>query len=152
MASKQEKRREGIDFFLQERADIVGLKPEKGESTDNFRRRVAGALRSSGHIIEAHEALPGKLYDDSEQGPLGPMSGIIGFVAQQMQGISYSSQPERQVEDDVAAGALMRAGEDPTEAALRSIFGTLGVEAGMDFITGTQGKVKGDQDQKKLKR
>lgn len=58
-----------IDSFLQERANIVDLKKNQGESVSAYRSRVAGALRANGHIIEAHEALSGKLYVDPDGDP-----------------------------------------------------------------------------------
>src|SRR3989344_8505546 len=125
-----------VDFFLQERADMVRLKINPNESVSDFRHRVAGALRGSGHIIEAHEALSGKLYDDPDQGPTGPMTGIFGAVFQTMQGKSYSTDPEQKVGDDIAAGVLAQRGEDPTRSALASIFSLLGPEAGIDLING----------------
>ena len=130
------------DFFLQERANIVGLKRDKDESVSAFRSRVAGALRAKGHIIEAHEALSGKLYDDPEQGPLGPITGIFGAVAQAMQDKSYSKDPEQKVGDDLAVGALVRAGEDPTKAMFASLLSLHGPEASMDVINGLTGQKK----------
>jgi len=71
------------------------------------------------------------------------MAGIIGAVAQAMQGRNYSpGDPERQIGDDLAVGVIVRAGEDPAKAAIRKIFGVLGPEAGMDFLDATQGNGK----------
>ena len=63
-----------------------------------------------------------------------------------MRGRDYSPHdPERQIGDDIAAGVVASAGEDPTKRALRSIFEALGPEAGMDFINDTRG---GDKPKK----
>lgn len=124
------------DFFLQERADIVGLKRNQRESVSGYRSRVAGALRADGHIIEAHEALSGKLYDDPEQGPMGPMAGIIGAVAQAMRGKDYSTDPEQKVGDDLATGVLVQHGRDRGDGAITAIFSLLGPEVGIDIIEG----------------
>ena len=60
-----------------EYAGHLGLSQKEGESDDAFKSRVAGELRSRGQIIEAHEAHSGRRYDDPEQGPTGPMAGIL---------------------------------------------------------------------------
>lgn len=41
-----------VDFFLQERADMVGLKIESGEALANYRSRVAGALRAKDILLK----------------------------------------------------------------------------------------------------
>lgn len=87
-----------------QRAKEFELAPQgENESDQSFRERVAGELRDQGHLMEAHEAYNNCLYDD----PNGnAMTGIIGAIAQQMQGINYGSAGNRQIGDDIAAGEL----------------------------------------------
>ena len=126
-----------------EYAGYLGLTQNEGEGDDAFKSRVTGELRAQGQIIEAHEAYSGRRYDDPDQGPTGPMTGIFGAVAQAMQGREYSPHdPERQIGDDIAAGVVSRAGKDHTKRALGAIFDDLGPEAGMDFINATGGENK----------
>lgn len=136
MKNEKPPEQQETDLFLQERANMVGVARNKRESMTAFRRRVVGTLRTRGHLIEAYEALSGKLYDDPEQGPMGPMAGILGAVAQRMQGISYSSDPEQKMGDDLAAGVLVSRGEDSSKSALAAIFSLLGPKTGMDVIDG----------------
>ena len=129
--------------LAREYAGYYGVTQHEGENDDAFRSRVAGELRKKGNIIEAHEAYSGRRYDDPEQGPTGPMAGIFGAVAQAMQGREYSPHDrERQIGDDIAAGVVAQAGEDPAKAALRAIFDALGPGAGMDLIEGMRGSDK----------
>jgi len=82
----------------------------ESESDRDFRGRVSGALRDMGHIIEAHEAFQDARHEDSDR----VMTGIIGAVAQAMQGVSYGSKGERQIDDDFATGIVSQAPkEDP---------------------------------------
>lgn len=132
--------------LAREYAGYYGVTQREGENDDAFRSRVSGELRRQGSIIEAHEAYSGKRWDAEDQGATGPMAGIFGAVAQAMQGRDYSpNDPERQIGDDIAAGVVARAGEDPTRAALRAIFDALGPGAGMDLIEGVRG---GDKPKK----
>ncbi|KKQ77225.1 MAG: hypothetical protein UT00_C0017G0012 [Parcubacteria group bacterium GW2011_GWA1_38_7] len=118
-----------------EYAGYYGIGMNEGETEDAFKSRVAGTLRERGSIIEAHEAFSGKRWDAEDQGATGPMSGILGAVAQTMQGREYSPRdPERQIGDDIAAGVYVKQGEDPVKSALAAIFDTLGAEAGMSLI------------------
>lgn len=118
-------------------AEYLGVKIGENESQDSFKSRVAGILRQKGSIIEAHEVYSGRRFDDPDQGPTGPMTGILGAVAQALQDKNYSpNDPERQIGDDIASGVIVKAPEDPTKALLKSIFDLLGPEAGMDLLTG----------------
>lgn len=69
------------------------------------------------------------------------MTGILGAVAQMMQGKSYSSDPERKIGDDIASGVIVQ-NEDHTKSALSAIFSLLGPETGMDIINGLTAKPK----------
>ena len=89
-----------------QRAQEFDIPPQSdGESDMAFRTRVSGALRAAGHIIEAHEAYRDALYNDPDS---GCMDGIIGAVAQIMQGVDYHSDGEHQVGDDIAAGLYVQ--------------------------------------------
>lgn len=69
------------------RAAEYGLPAQsEGETDGDFRRRVAGTIREQHPeaVVEAHEALSNRLYNDrSEDGnPFSdPMMGIIGDIA-----------------------------------------------------------------------
>ena len=76
----------------------------EGEADGTFRSRVAGKLRDMGKIIEAHEAQQDARYDDNED----VMTGIMGAMAQAMQGRDYGHRGESQVGDDIAAGTFVR--------------------------------------------
>jgi len=69
-----------------QRGREFGIHRNKDESPDNYRLRVVGELRARGNFIEAHEAYSGRLYDDPEQGPTGPMAGISGALVQALYG------------------------------------------------------------------
>lgn len=108
---------------------------QEDESDSAYRSRVAGELRRQGHIIEAHEAFSGRRYDDPEQGPSGAMTGIFGAVVQKLQGTEYSpDDPERQIGDDIAVGAVVRYKDNNRDSALSSLFDILGPSDGMDFL------------------
>lgn len=88
-----------------EYAQYYGIASQgEGEADMVFRNRVSGALRDMGHIIEAHEAWQDKLYDQSDD----VMTGVIGAVAQVLQGVDYGSRGASQVGDDIAAGAIVQ--------------------------------------------
>lgn len=92
-----------IDITRQ-RAQEFDIEPQgKDESDGDFRHRVSGAIRDQGHVIEAHEAYQGALYDESDQ----VMTGIFGAVAQTLYG-DYGSHGSSQVGDDIAAGTVMQ--------------------------------------------
>ena len=64
----------------------------EGESDAAFKSRVSGALRAQGRLIEAHEAYQNERYEESDD----VMTGILGAVAQAMQGIDYGGGDGRQ--------------------------------------------------------
>ncbi len=110
------------------------------ESDSDYRRKVAGELRTRGNLIEAHEALSGRRYDDPNQGPLVPMTGLMGAMAKTLQGIEhFPNDPERQVENDVDAGIIIR-NEDGSAEYIRTVFNTFGPDAGMDILDALSGK------------
>ena len=76
----------------------------EGEPDGAFRSRVAGALRDMGKIIEAHEAQQDARYEDSED----VQTGIMGAMAQVMQGRDYGQRGAGQVGNDIAAGTFVR--------------------------------------------
>lgn len=103
---QQKKKQESVtkNWVTAERAKEFGLPPQgRKESESAFRARISGALRDNGHIIEAHEAATGKLYDDENE---IAMSGITGALAQKMQGVNYRQSGSNQVGTDVAAGCV----------------------------------------------
>ena len=92
----------GVEYTAQ-LADWHRVAPQaEGENESAFKHRVSAELRAQGHMIEAHEAFNNCRYDDPEDS--GPMTGILGGVAQAMQGNPYHSGKESQVGDDIAAG------------------------------------------------
>lgn len=99
-----------------QRAREFNLPPQQeNEDEMSFRRRVSGALRDQGNIIEAHEAFNNELYDQSTDA----MTGIIGALAQVSQDVDFGSKGDRQVDDDFAAGVVVQAPkEDPSMALL----------------------------------
>ena len=111
------------------------IEKQKDESDNEYRSRVAEVLRKQGKIIEAHEAFSGRRYDDPEQGPTGPMTGIFGAIAQTTQGREYSPHDsDRRIGDDIAAGVCVQDRDDSTAKALGEIFSLLGPSAGMDLL------------------
>lgn len=69
-----------------------------------FHHRVAGELRDMGKIIEAHEAQRDERIEQSDD----VMSGVMGAVAQVLQGVNYRVSGEQQVGCDIAAGAIVQ--------------------------------------------
>lgn len=114
----------------------------KKESDYDYKSRVAGELRSQGHLIEAHEASSGRRYDDPEQSNInGPMTGIFGALAKALKGVEYSpNDPERQIGDDICAGILVQ--HQRKDDGLENIFKVFGVEGGMDIIEALSGRNK----------
>ena len=91
-----------------EYAQYYKIDPQGPRETDDaFKSRVAGKLREMGHLIEAHEAFQDERYEESGD----VMTGIIGAVAQAMQGVDYGHKQdgERQIGDDFAAGVVVQA-------------------------------------------
>lgn len=116
----------GADYKIERRKD---------EPDDKYRIRVAGELRSQGYLIEAHEAFSGRRYDDPVQGPTETMVGIFGAVAQAFQNRAYSPHDlEQQMDNDIAAGVIVRSGKDQAASNIKTIFGLLGPSAGMDLL------------------
>ena len=73
------------------------------ESGNDFRGRVAGELRAKNELIYANEAY----YDKRIEYTGGDvMTGVVGAVAQALQGIDYGSKGARQLDDDFAAGVI----------------------------------------------
>lgn len=106
----------------------------EGEADEAYRNRVAGELRRQGKIIEAHEVASGRRWDDPEQGLGGPMTGIVGAMAQIMNGNEYSPHdPQRQIGDDIAAG-IVATHRDHSGEAIAALFDAVGPEIGMDVI------------------
>lgn len=93
-----------LDFKLSPQGD--------NESDSSFRHRVAGELRNMGHVIEAHEAQQNRRYDDPEAGT-SVVDGVMGAMAQALQGVDYRVRGEQQVGCDIAAGMLVRHGKSP---------------------------------------
>lgn len=92
---------------VREHAKYYGITEQaEGETDAEFRGRVAGVLRDQGHIIEAHEIFTGRRYD-AEDGQ-DVVTGIMGALAQAMQGVDYHSTGERRLGDDFAAGTLIQ--------------------------------------------
>lgn len=116
-------------------ADDLDMTPLDGEGEARFRERVAGALRSRGQIIEAHELLAGCRFDDEEHGDrvitgiAGALAGALGMGPPPRLG-----DPERQLGDDIAVGTLALAPPDPTRAAMGAMFDLLGPGAAMDVL------------------
>ena len=92
-----------------EYASQFGIDPQRdGESNDAFKSRVAGELRNMGEIVYAHEAATDAYYDQSDDA----MTGIIGAVAQAMQGKDYHVSGRTQVDTDFAAGKVVQKPKD----------------------------------------
>jgi hypothetical protein len=78
---------------------------KEGELDRDYRNRVAGALRDKGLLIEAHELHSGKRWDAEGS---DVMTGVIGALAQKLQGVDYGSSGYRQIGDDIAAGTIVQ--------------------------------------------
>jgi len=91
-----------------QRAQEFDIEPQRtDEHAQAFRERVSGILRAQGHIIEAHEALRNRLYDDDPDGDI--MEGITGALAMMMSGKHYNPRSgSDQVGDDIAVGSIVR--------------------------------------------
>jgi hypothetical protein len=83
--------------------------PDQGptESEYDFRHCIAGSLRDMGKLIEAHEAQNDCRYD-SENGGENVITGVMGALAQAMQGTDYHVSGSNQVGCDIAAGHIVR--------------------------------------------
>jgi len=127
---------EGFDVNARARqyGEYYKIAQRKGESDGSYRLRVAAELRQQGKIVEAHEAMSGRSYDDPAQGDLGPMAGIAGAMVQALRGRELSPHdPERQLGDDCATGFLAL-NPSGTDSALEAIFKSVGPGTGMDLI------------------
>jgi len=88
-----------------EYAKYYGIKEQQpDESDDTFRHRVAGELRDMGKLVEAHEAQRDERIEQSDD----VMSGVMGAVAQALQGVDYGVTGEQQVGCDIAAGGIVQ--------------------------------------------
>jgi len=89
-------------------SEYYGYPPQKeGESDENFKARIGGALRDDGHVIEAHELHRGKLFDDPD-GDDDVITGVTGALAQAMGGFDLGKTGDTQVGDDIAVGLLVK--------------------------------------------
>ena len=87
-----------------EYASYYGITPQaEGESDMDFRSRVATELRQQDHVIAAHEAYHNSYWDTGDPAGENVMTGIIGAVAQAMQGTHYRGDP---IGNDIAAGVV----------------------------------------------
>lgn len=88
-----------------EYAEYYGIEPQReGEHDLAFRSRIAGALRDMGKIIEAHEAQADERFEYSDN----VMAGVVGAIAQALQGVDYGVSGEQQVGVDIAAGYVVQ--------------------------------------------
>jgi len=93
------------------------LPPQGADESDyNFRHRIAGSLRDMGKVIEAHEAQNDARWDDDTKGG-DVQTGIMGALAQAMQGVDYHVKGEQQVGCDIAAGMLVKQQKPQMSAA-----------------------------------
>jgi len=102
-----------MTWVTDERAVEAGVVRGESESDNAFANRVANILRSRGQIIEAHEALTGKLYNDPDN-EIG-MAGITGAVAKALQGVRYGGD---EIGTDIAAGFVARDTREDSDALL----------------------------------
>jgi hypothetical protein len=100
----------GNNCITAQRASEYGIALQAQDESDHaFRRRVSGVLRDSNHLIEAHEAATNRLYNDGGENSMeDPMTGIIGAIAQAMQGKNYNVSGADQVACDYAAGHIVK--------------------------------------------
>jgi len=123
-----------INALAVQYGEYYHISRRENEPDHMYRSRVAGELRGKGKLIEAHEAQSGRRYDDPEQGALGPMTGIMGALNLALSKRNFSSDPERMVGDDIAAGAITRYEDTSGREAIAKIFDLMGPEAGMDIL------------------
>ena len=100
----------GVEITTQ-RAEEFSIEAQReGESDASFKDRVSGEIREMGHMIEAHEAYNNSLYNDTDDG--GAMTGIVGAMAQALQGTNFGARTgSQQVGDDIAAGHIVQSPE-----------------------------------------
>lgn len=88
--------------------EAYNLPPQGAEESDyNFRHRIAGVLRDMGKLIEAHEAQQDARWDDDTKGE-DVQAGIMGALAQALQGVDYHVKGEQQIGCDIAAGMYVK--------------------------------------------
>ena len=82
-----------------------GIDAQREDESDiQFRGRVAGVLRDNEKIIEAHE-----VYNDEYQGESDAVTtGVMGALAQYMQGVDYRVSGRQQIATDFAAGMVVK--------------------------------------------
>lgn len=122
---------------LDDYVSYYGFEPQSVSETDrDFRVRIAGALRARGNVIEAHEVLQGRRYDDPDQGALSVIDGVVGATLSALgQGPRLSSDPQRRMEEEAMLGAVALAPPDPMgEIMARAL--ALG-PGGLDLILGS---------------
>jgi len=92
-------------WITAERAKEFGIAEQRTDESDlAFRTRVSEAIRSQGHILEAHEAYYGLFYDEI------PPENFLGAVAREAQNAQYGGS---QIAADIAAGAIVNAPPKP---------------------------------------
>ena len=126
-----------FEYYAEARTygEYLGLPQVEDETDSAYRSRISGVLRAQGRIIEAHEVASGRRYNDPEQGPTGPMVGIMGAVAQALgDRRPYSRNPESQVGDDIAAGVIATHEGSSSERTLAAMFDLFGPAATMDIL------------------
>lgn len=94
--------------------EIEGQRPD--ESDMAFRTRVANALHAQGNLIEAHEARVDKRYD--EEGADSVLDGLFGAAAIALRGKPYSTNPDNQIGDEIAAGVIARNPQDEPDSLM----------------------------------
>lgn len=83
-----------------------GIEPQgESESNQAFKSRVAGVLRDSNMLIEAHEVTQDARWDDPDKGD-DVMGGVIGAMAQALHGVDYGVSGDSQIGADIAAGVI----------------------------------------------
>lgn len=88
--------------------EACGLPAQRQDELDvDFQRRIAGALRDMGKLIEAHEALHNARYDSGSDNGVA-ITGVMGAIAQALQGINYGVSGRPQVECDHVAGEYLQ--------------------------------------------
>ena len=105
--------------YTQQHQEYFQLAPQGVDESDyDFRHRIAGELRNMGKIIEAHEAQQNARWDDETKGG-DVMAGIMGAMAQSLQGVDYHVRGEQQVGCDIAAGLYLKHKKpDPSPAEM----------------------------------
>lgn len=133
----------GVEARVAEAYQYVGYLnlegPREEESASGFCERIAGELRSRGMLVEAHEALRGRRYDDpADPGwgdPGSVLTGVAGAIADAAAGgVMHSSDGLHRVGDDIAMG-VVATNRDRSGEAIAAAFALLGPDA-MDFLGG----------------